>query len=116
MERADDLFGICPVTTVQKMIGGKWSILILYHLSHGTMRFGELNRLLPMLTQATLTKQLRSLEEYRLVVRTVYAQVPPKVEYSLSNIGEKFLPVLDAISEWGEEYKKYIHDIQSKII
>ena len=75
------------------------------------MRFGELNRLIPMITQATLTKQLRSLEKFRLIERMVYPQVPPKVEYSLSEIGEKFLPVLDAVCQWGEEYKQYIHEI-----
>jgi len=110
MDNMDDLFGKCPVCTVQKMLGGKWSILILYRLSQGTMRFGELNHSLPMITQATLTKQLRSLEDFKLIERTVYPQVPPKVEYALSEIGEKFLPVLDSISQWGEEYKKYIHE------
>ena len=109
-EDMDSLFGKCPVCTVQKIIGGKWSILILYCLSHGTMRFGELNRLLPMITQATLTKQLRNLEKFRLIERVIYPQVPPKVEYSLSEIGEKFLPVLDAVCQWGEEYKEYIHE------
>ena len=109
----DDFFCKCPVCTVQKMIGGKWSILILYRLSQGTMRFGELNQSLPMITQATLTKQLRSLEDFRLIERTVYPQVPPKVEYSLSEIGERFLPVLDSICQWGEEYKKYIHEAQN---
>ena len=110
-EDMDAAFGKCPVCTVQKIIGGKWSILILYRLSHGTIRFGELNRLIPMITQATLTKQLRSLEKFRLIERMVYPQVPPKVEYSLSEIGEKFLPVLDAVCQWGEEYKQYIREI-----
>lgn len=110
MKDMDDFFGKCPICTVQKMLGGKWTILILYRLSGGTMRFGELSRLLPMLTQAALTKQLRSLEDFHLVQRTIYPQVPPKVEYTLSEIGKKFIPVLDAISEWGEEYKKYMRE------
>ncbi len=109
-DQAKDLFGECPVCTVQKIISGKWSILVLYYLSSGTMRFGELHRMMPALTQATLTKQLRSLEEFGLIVRTVYPQVPPKVEYSLSEIGEKFMPVRDAIYQWGEEYKEYLRE------
>lgn len=105
-----DLFGICPVCTAQRIIAGKWSVLVLYHLSHGTMRFGELKRLLPPLTQCTLTKQLRNLEEYGLIERNVYPQVPPKVEYSLTEIGRKFIPALDAVAQWGEEYKKYLSE------
>lgn len=104
----EDLFGVCPVCTAQKIISGKWSILVLYYLSCRTMRFSELHRKMPSLTQATLTKQLRSLEEYGLVERTVYPQVPPRVEYSLTAIGRRFIPVLESIYQWGEEYKKYL--------
>ncbi|MDP4161305.1 MAG: helix-turn-helix domain-containing protein, partial [Bacillota bacterium] len=93
MESENDLFGKCPYTTVQKVLSGKWSILILYHLEIKTLRFGELQRKLPELTQSTLTKQLRALEEYGLIERTIYPQVPPKVEYSLSDIGIKFKKV-----------------------
>jgi Predicted transcriptional regulators len=105
----ENLFGICPVCTAQKIIGGKWSVLVLYYLSSGTMRFSELQRMMPSLTQATLTKQLRSLEEYGLVLRTVYPQVPPRVEYSLTGIGRQFIPVLNAIYQWGEEYKVFLN-------
>lgn len=90
MELEKDLFGICPYTTAQKVLSGKWSIIILYHLGKKTMRFGELQRQLPDLTQSTLTKQLRALEENGLIERKIYPQVPPKVEYSLSDIGIKF--------------------------
>ncbi|MDU7336692.1 MAG: helix-turn-helix domain-containing protein [Clostridium sp.] len=99
-----DLFGICPYVTVQKMLTGKWTILILYQLSMKTMRFNELQRALPRLTQATLTKQLHMMQDNGLIERTVYNQIPPKVEYSLSQLGRNFQPVLDAVGVWGEEY------------
>jgi len=108
MEEINDLFGKCPIFTAQKIIGGKWTMLIIQYLSEGTLRFGELQRKLPMMTQATLTKQLRNLEEFGLVERIVYPQVPPKVEYSLSEIGRKFMPVLSELNVWGEEYKNYM--------
>ena len=110
MEDINDLFGKCPVFTAQKIIGGKWTMLIIQYLSEETLRFGELQRKLPMMTQATLTKQLRNLEEFGLVERVIYPQVPPKVEYSLSDIGKRFLPVLNELALWGEEYKSYMND------
>lgn len=110
MEEKNDLFGKCPYTTAQKIIAGKWAVLILHNLSEGTLRFGELQRMLPELTQATLTKQLRSLEEYGIVKRHVYPQVPPKVEYSLTEIGNEFKPVLDSLSVWGEKYIEYVKE------
>jgi len=106
MELEKDLFGICPYTTAQKVLSGKWSIIILYYLGKKTMRFGELQRQLPDLTQSTLTKQLRALEENGLIERKIYPQVPPKVEYSLSDIGIKFKKVLDELAIWGNEYIK----------
>ncbi|WP_085832346.1 winged helix-turn-helix transcriptional regulator [Clostridium merdae] len=99
-----DLFGICPYVTVQKLLTGKWTILILYQLSMKTMRFNELQRALPRLTQATLTKQLHMMQENGLIERTVYNQIPPKVEYSLSQLGRDFQPVLDAVGVWGVKY------------
>jgi DNA-binding HxlR family transcriptional regulator len=104
MESERDLFGKCPYTTAQKVLSGKWSIMILYHLGIKTMRFGELQRKMPDLTQSTLTKQLRALEEYGLIERKIYPQVPPKVEYSLSDIGIKFKKVLSELAIWGNEY------------
>lgn len=103
-----DLLGICPYVTSQKILTGKWSLLIMFHLSNGPIRFNELQRKLPYLTQATLTKQLKSLEESKLIIRTVYAQIPPKVEYSLSEIGHKFQPVLDSLEIWGKEYIDFL--------
>lgn len=108
MEEKYDLFGKCPFATAQKVIAGKWAVIILHSLSMGTLRFGELQRLLPELTQSTLTKQLRSLEAYGLIERYVFPQVPPKVEYSLTDIGKEFQVVLDSVSVWGEKYIQYL--------
>ena len=108
MEDKHDLFGKCPFITAQKIIAGKWAVIILHNLSLGTLRFGELQRLLPDLTQSTLTKQLRSLEGYGLVKRYVFPQVPPKVEYSLTDIGKEFKIVLESISVWGEKYIEHM--------
>ncbi|MGW8115551.1 winged helix-turn-helix transcriptional regulator [Caproicibacterium sp. NSD3] len=103
-----DLFGICPYVTSQKLLTGKWTLLIMYYLSLRTMRFNELQRELPNLTQATLSKQLRMMEENGLLIRTAYNQIPPKVEYSLSSLGQHFKPVLDAIEVWGNEYIDFL--------
>jgi Predicted transcriptional regulators len=96
----------CPIAAVQKMIGGKWTLLILYNLSEGKVRFGELSRMMPDMTQSTLTKELRSLEKYQIINRKVYPEVPPKVEYSLTEIGMKLLPILKELSRWGDEYNQ----------
>lgn len=95
----------CPVAKVQKIIHGKWAMVIVYFLSKETLRFGELSRKMPTVTQANLTKELRMLEEYGIVHREVYREVPPKVEYSLTEIGRKFLPVLEALEKWAIEYE-----------
>lgn len=97
----------CPFITTQKLLNGKWSIVILHHLSTGTKRFNELHHEMEDVTQATLTKQLRYLEEHGLVSRKVYPEVPPRVEYSLTAIGEQFKTVLDSIETWGESYIDY---------
>jgi DNA-binding HxlR family transcriptional regulator len=103
-EEKKDLFGICPFVTAQKLLTGKWTLLIMHHLSVKTLRFNELQRELPDLTQATLTKQLRYLEENGLIIRKVYNQIPPKVEYSLSELGRQFEPVLNSLEIWGNKY------------
>ncbi|UZT82000.1 winged helix-turn-helix transcriptional regulator [Caproicibacterium sp. BJN0003] len=103
-----DLFGICPYVTSQKLLTGKWTLLIMYYLSLKTMRFNELQRNLPNLTQATLSKQLHMMEKNGLLIRTSYNQIPPKVEYSLSSLGRHFKPVLDAIEVWGNEYIDFL--------
>ena len=89
------------------LIGGKWKSLILWHLSQkGILRFNELRKLIPHITQKMLTQQLRELEVDQLVERKVYPQVPPKVEYSLTEFGKSLLPVLCTLCEWGEKYFK----------
>ncbi len=94
----------CPLASVQKIVHGKWTMVIIYFLSQGTLRFSELKRKLPNVTEANLTKELRALEEYGLVHREVYREVPPRVEYSLTPIGIKFIPVLEALEQWAIEY------------
>ena len=103
-----DLFGVCPFVTAQRLIQGKWAILILHHLSEGPLRFNELQRRMPKMTHATLSAQLKQLEAEGLVIRTEYPQIPPKVEYKLSEIGEKFAPVLESIRTCGMEYIRYM--------
>jgi DNA-binding HxlR family transcriptional regulator len=95
----------CPVARVQKIVRGKWTMVIVFFLSQGTLRFGELSRKIPQVAQANLTKELRILEEYGLIHREVYKEIPPKVEYSLTELGVKFLPVLEALEKWAIEYE-----------
>lgn len=111
MDNTDDLFGKCPYFTAQKVFSGKWSILIMYHLNEGTLRYGELQRRMGDITQGTLTKQLRMLEESGLVSRRVYSEIPPKVEYSLTDLGKEFNPVLEQFRIWGD---KYIQSLNNK--
>jgi len=91
----------CPVEATLDLIDGKWKGVILYHLCDGTLRFNQLRRALAGITQRMLTKQLRELEECGLIVRKVYAQVPPKVEYTLSAEGDSLRPVIAALATWG---------------
>ncbi len=100
----EELFGKCPFATSQKILSGKWALILLHFLSEGTLRFNEIQRRLPEITQSTLTKQLRSLEDYGMIIRTVYPQIPPKVEYSLSPMGEEFITVLESLKTWGDRY------------
>nr|WP_035480163.1 helix-turn-helix domain-containing protein [Aliagarivorans marinus] len=96
----------CPVTTAIEVIGGKWKVVILYQLRGKTLRFGELKKLIPRITQKTLTQQLRDLEQAKLVERTVYAEVPPRVEYRTTELAEQLSPVLDQLCEWGKLYEQ----------
>lgn len=96
----------CPFAGTLPIVRGKWTVMILYYLGKGTLRFGELSRRLPMVTQAKLTKELRTLEEYGMIHREVYREVPPKVEYSLTQSGTAFLPVLEALARFAEGYVK----------
>lgn len=97
-------YGIYPFATTQRVLTGKWALVIIYQLSTGTKRFNELQRLIPGITQTILTRHLRQLENDKIVERKVYAEVPPRVEYSLTEMGRKFQGVLDAIESWGLEY------------
>ena len=94
----------CPVETTLTLIGDKWKVLILRDLMTGTKRFGELKRSLGNISQKVLTAQLRAMEENGLLIRTVYAEVPPRVEYSLTDLGRSLKPILDAMQVWGESY------------
>ena len=95
----------CPVETTLTLIGDKWKVLILRDLLPGTKRFGELRKSIGAVSQKVLTTQLRQMEDSGLIVRTVYAEVPPRVEYTLTELGYSLKPVLDAMGMWGEEYK-----------
>ena len=95
----------CPVETTLTLIGDKWKVLILRDLMPGTKRFGELKKSVGNVSQKVLTAQLRAMEENGLVHREVYAEVPPRVEYSLTELGKSLRPVLDSMQAWGEGYK-----------
>jgi DNA-binding HxlR family transcriptional regulator len=94
----------CPVGVVLKILGGKWKTLILYSLLDGTKRFYELRRIMPTVTQRMLTNQLRELEQDKIITRKIYAQVPPKVEYSLTETGWDLQPILEQLESWGKCY------------
>ena len=99
----EKLHSVCPVEKVLNVIGGKWKVIILFHLMGGTKRFNELRRLMPEVTQRMLTLQLRELEASEIINRKVYAQVPPKVEYSLTELGKSLKTVLEVLHQWGED-------------
>lgn len=98
----------CPVETTLMLIGDKWKVLILRDLMPGTKRFGELKKSIGSVSQKVLTAQLRDMEQNGLVHREVYAEVPPRVEYSLTKLGRSLKPILDAMRNWGEGYKSQI--------
>lgn len=104
MEAAKEL-PACPVETTLMLISDKWKVLILRDLMPGTRRFGELKKSIGTVSQKVLTAQLRDMEAKGLVTRRVYAEVPPRVEYSLTDLGRSLKPILDAMWIWGEEYK-----------
>ena len=95
----------CPVETTLMLIGDKWKVLILRDLMSGTKRFGELKKSIGSVSQKVLTAQLRDMEANGLLRRKVYAEVPPRVEYSLTELGQSLKPILDAMQNWGEWYK-----------
>ena len=112
-ERYDCNFG-CPVEACLEVVGGKWKGVILFHLFGGTKRFNELMRLMPDVTQRMLTKQLRELEADHIVARKVYPEVPPKVEYTLTEFGQTLAPVLKVVQQWGTEYIERITAIRQE--
>ncbi len=105
--RYDCNFG-CPVEACLETIGGKWKGVILYHLLGGTKRFNELMRLVPAVTQRMLTRQLREMETAQIIERKVYPEVPPRVEYSLTEFGCTLEPVLETLRDWGILYLEHL--------
>ena len=96
----------CPVETTLTLISDKWKVLIIRDLLPGTKRFGELKKSIGSVSQKVLTSQLRQMEESGLLTRTVYPEVPPRVEYTLTELGQSLRPVLDALWNWGNNYKE----------
>tara|TARA_B100000787_G_scaffold40578_1_gene28778 strand:- start:3134 stop:3475 length:342 start_codon:yes stop_codon:yes gene_type:complete len=100
-----------PVVNALKLIGGKWKIAIIYNLKGEPLRFGELKRILSPITQQMLTKQLREMERDMLINRKVFEVIPPKVEYSLTDFGRSFKPVLNSLCKWSSEYEVLMQSI-----
>lgn len=98
----------CPVATMVELVGNKWKLLIIRNLLSSCSRFGELRNGIPGISQKVLTDNLRSLESDGLIVRTAYPEVPPRVEYSLSELGDTLRPLFKSMEEWGNTYKSYI--------
>lgn len=96
----------CPVATTVQLIGSKWKLLILRNLLQRPWRFNEIKKSLPGISQKVLTDSLRSMEKDNIITRTVYPEVPPRVEYSLSDVGETMRPIINVMANWGEDYKK----------
>jgi DNA-binding HxlR family transcriptional regulator len=109
MSGASDKIYRCPLELSIDLIGGKWKCVTLWHLRNGTLRFSQLKKRLPGVTQKMLTHQLRDLEENGLINRKVYPVVPPKVEYSLTEEGKVFVPVLKSMYKWGRNYSDKFH-------
>lgn len=104
--RTKDEMPACPVATTVQLIGSKWKLLIMRNLLKRPWRFNELRRDLDGISQKVLTDSLRSMEEDGIIMRTVYPEVPPRVEYALSELGESMRPIIQAMEQWGTEYKK----------
>jgi DNA-binding HxlR family transcriptional regulator len=100
-----------PVSDALSLIGGKWKIAIIYNLREDPLRFGELKRILSPITQQMLTKQLREMERDQLIDRKVYEVIPPKVEYSLTDFGQSFMPVLNSLCKWSTGHQDLLHSI-----
>jgi DNA-binding HxlR family transcriptional regulator len=107
--RVDDVAEECTVEAALEVIGGKWKLVILRHLLEGTKRFGELDKAITGITPRMLTRQLRELETDGLVLRTAYPQVPPKVEYSVTEIGASLRAITNQLEQWGRSYREREH-------
>ena len=104
----------CPVETTLKLLSSKWKVLIIRDLLTGTKRFGELKKALKTITQKVLTTNLRDMEDSGLVARKVYSQIPPKVEYTLTDIGYSLAGILDSMADWGSGYKEYLKILEKQ--
>ena len=100
----------CPMEIGLNILGGKWKLKILWHISKGAVRFNELQRRLGKITTKTLTQQLRELEDQKIIQRTVYPDNPPKVEYALTELGESIYPVLKSLCDWGTNYQSAVSE------
>lgn len=100
----------CPVATTVRLIGSKWKLLIMRNLLDRPWRFNELKKSLDGVSQKVLTDSLRSMEADGLLTRTVYPEVPPRVEYALTDLGKSLQPIIDSMKAWGEEYKRKVND------
>ncbi|MFJ1797954.1 MULTISPECIES: winged helix-turn-helix transcriptional regulator [unclassified Streptomyces] len=103
----------CAVESAMEVLGGRWKLAILKTLVPGTLRFGEIRRALPAITQRMLTRQLRELEADGLVTRTVYREVPPRVEYTLTDAGQRLDAIMDQLDTWGRWYQETVHRPES---
>ncbi|PXW06080.1 HxlR family transcriptional regulator [Paenibacillus taichungensis] len=106
---------LCPVATTVGLIGNKWKLLVMRDLLKGTQRFGELRKSIPEISQKVLTENLRSMEEDGIVIRTVFAEVPPRVEYSLSDLGNSLKPIIFSMETWGLGYQKLNDELPDDI-
>ena len=106
MKRVKTELPACPVKATLELIGDKWTVLIILNLLNGTKRFGELKKALNPITQKVLTAHLRAMEENALVERRIYAEVPPRVEYTLTSTGYSLTTILDAMTDWGTRYQR----------
>ena len=113
MIKFNDIEYNCSMELTLDIIGGKWKPIIIWHLAKKTMRFSELKRTLPHITHKMLTQQLRALEESGLINRVIYTQIPPKVEYSLTDIGKSLVPILSTLCEWAVNYTQLASNLLS---
>ena len=114
MKTKAELLPECPVATTVSLIGSKWKLLIIRNLLTRPWRFNELQRNLEGISQKVLTDSLRSMEADGIITRTVYAEVPPRVEYSLSELGESMRPIIQSMELWGKEYKKQVKKVTGR--